>query len=211
MYTYFPSCNLTKASRESSLKMRRYLKERMPVEGCCLYYQKEFPTDGTSLIVCQACREHLCEKIPANQLISLWEYLDILPDFPWPDYHGVAMTLQDCWRDRHQPKVHEAVRHLLERMHIQIVEITQNRDKADFCGTLHVEIQNPKNLELLARYEGTKLSHMPEEVQRALMAEQVAKYPTEQVVCYCNRCVKGVELGGGKAIHLMDLVAKELS
>ena len=210
MYTYFPSCNLTKASRESSLKMRRYLKERMPVEGCCLYYQKTFNLDDIGLIVCQACREHLQEKIPEDKLMSLWEYLDTLEDFPWPDYKGKVMTLQDCWRDRNHPEVHEAVRHLLKRMNIGIVEIANNRENANFCGTLHMVPQLKENIKRMEANGEMKISKMPESDQAAFMAEQVAKYTIPEVVCYCNRCVKGIELGGGKAIHLMDLVARDL-
>ena len=33
---YFPSCNFTKASPEAAKRLRAYLKEKMPVAGCCL-------------------------------------------------------------------------------------------------------------------------------------------------------------------------------
>ena len=32
---YFPSCNFTKASPQAAKKLRAYLKEKMPVAGCC--------------------------------------------------------------------------------------------------------------------------------------------------------------------------------
>ncbi len=201
MDVYFPSCNLTKASKESSLKMRRFLKERMAVEGCCLYYNQDFPKDNRALIVCQACRTNLESKIPHENIISLWEYIDELEDFDFPNYGGIRMTLQDCFRDRHQENVHRAVRSLLTKMNIEIVEIENNRTKADFCGTLHLEADDVAD---------PKISKLPEETQVALMTRYVEQYSTDVVVAYCNRCVAGIKMGGRNAIHIMDLLCKNL-
>ena len=39
------------------------------------------------------------------------------------------------------------------------------------------------------------------------MQEQVHKFdPNYPIICDCNRCLKGIELGGGKGVHLLDLI-----
>lgn len=206
MDIYFPSCNFTAASPKTAKKIKAYLQERMPVAGCCRLEKRDFSPQDQGIIVCQACRETLTGRI---QTVSLWEYLDQDEQFVFPDYHGLCVNVQDCWRDRDHPEVHEAVRHLLKKMKIEVEEITNCREKADFCGTLHVETADPELLATLALYPDKKISQLPVDVQTALMADHVAQYTQPYVVCDCNRCVKGVRLGGGHPIHLLDLVMGE--
>ena len=39
------------------------------------------------------------------------------------------MYLQDCWRDRNHPEIHQAVRSLLKKMNIEVLEIEKNKEK----------------------------------------------------------------------------------
>lgn len=53
---------------------------------------------------------------------SMWEYLDALKDFNFPNLNGQKFYVQDCWRDRNHPEIHEAVRSLLKKMHAEVIE-----------------------------------------------------------------------------------------
>ena len=53
---YFPSCNFTKASPQAAKRLRDYMKERMPVAGCCRVDKTPYPGGDTALYFCQACR-----------------------------------------------------------------------------------------------------------------------------------------------------------
>ena len=66
---------------------------------------------------CQACRETL-EAKEGNQLLleNLFVWLDRQEDFPWPDYSGLVVNVQDCWRDRKHPEIFQAVRSCLGKM-----------------------------------------------------------------------------------------------
>lgn len=203
MYIYFPSCNFNRASPETGKALRQFLKAKMAIAGCCRLDQKQYQKEDTALIVCQACREVLDKKINVQ---SLYEYLLADENFVWPDYHGIAMNLQDCFRDIDHPEVHQAVRACLAKMHIQVVEIKHNQADADFCGTLHAEAKSPALKEALKAYPETKISKLPEKLQKALMEEQVLNYTCDNIVCYCNRCKQGIELGNGHAIHILDLI-----
>lgn len=203
MDIYFPSCNFAKAHPQTEKRVKQYMKEQMPVVGCCLYEKRYTPAD-TAVINCQACREHLDEKLGIR---SVWEFLDAQADFPWPDHSGLRVNLQDCWRDRKQAGTHAAVRSLLRKMKVEAVELEQeNRERALFCGNLHFESHDPENLKRLSGYPDSPIYEMPPDLEEALMREQVSKYSCESTVVYCNRCEKGVTLGGGKAVHLMTLV-----
>jgi len=208
MYTYFPSCNFTKASMKTAIKVRKYFKERMNVGGCCLHDCKTYNDDDIGIIVCQRCRQELEPKL---DIISIWEYLDQDEDFVFPDYHGVKMNIQDCYRDREHPEVHEAMRSILRKINVDYIEIENNRENADFCETLYCV---PKSDELkaeVAKYPNTETLNLPEDLKLALMKEHVSQYSQEYIVCDCNRCLKGIQLGGGKGIHLLDLVFGDMT
>ncbi len=207
-YVYFPSCNFTAASPEAAERIKAFLEKRMPVAGCCRVDQTDY-SEKTVVYFCQACREVLEEKGNRRQKAeNLFVYLDRDTEFSWPDYSGLTVTVQDCWRDREHPEIFDAVRSCLRKMGIAVLEMEENRESSVFCGNLHFVPRNPENRELLARFPDTPLYKLPSEAEEQLMREQVEKHPCPLAVCYCNRCVKGVVTGGGKAVHLLEFVTE---
>lgn len=203
---YFPSCNFTKASPEAAKRIRAYLKERMPVAGCCRIDKLKYPQGSTALYFCQACRETLESRVP--EILTpknLFAYLVEDSSFPWPDYSGLTVTIQDCWRDRRHPEIFTAVRTALKKMQVSVVEMEENRERSVYCGTLHFEPKNPQNIALLAEQGEKSISHMPPETQIRLMREQVEKFPCSLTVTCCNRCKAGIQMAGGHGVHLMEL------
>lgn len=203
---YFPSCNFTKASPEAAKRLRAYMQEKMPVAGCCRVDKTPYPAGDTALYFCQACRETL-EAKENNQLLleNLFVWLDKQADFPWPDYRGLTVNVQDCWRDRGHPEIFQAVRSCLGKLGVTVVEMEENRENSVFCGNLHFEPKKPENVALVASRPGVPLYEYTQEEQAQLFAEQVEKYTAPLTVTYCNRCTAGLLLGGGKAVHLMEL------
>lgn len=203
---YFPSCNFTKDSPEAARRIRAYLKERMPVAVCCMVDKLNYPQGSTALYFCQRCRETLETRAPEQfTLQNLFAWLVEDASFPWPDYSGLTATVQDCWRDRSHPEIFAAVRTALEKMHVSVVEMEENKEHSVYCGTLHFEPKTSETIALLAEQEEKTISHMPQEVQIRLMREQIEKFPCELAVTYCNRCKAGIRMAGGKAVHLMEL------
>lgn len=204
---YFPSCNFTAASPVAADRLRAYLSGKMPVTGCC---RKDLASAGdgnTAIYFCQACRETLESResgMPRTE--NLFVYMARQTDFPWPDYTGLQVHVQDCWRDRNHPEIFDAVRSALQKMHIQIVELDENREKSTFCGNLHFESNRPENQAVMAQYPGLPVFRMPENVQAVLMREQVEKYTLPLTGTYCNRCTMGITAGGGKAVHVVELM-----
>lgn len=203
---YFPSCNFTKASPRAAEKIRAYLGERMAVAACCRVDKLEYPRDSTAVYFCQACRETLEDRAPEQfPLQNLFVYLTEDPEFSWPDYSGLIVTVQDCWRDRQHPEIFAAVRKALKKMGVSVVEMAENREKSVYCGNLHFEPKDPGNAALLAEQGDKPLFQLPEELQARLLREQVEKFPCELAVTCCNRCTAGIRLAGGHAVHLLEL------
>ncbi len=175
MDIYFPSCNFTKASPEAAKRLRRWMQARMPVAGCCRTDKTPRAADDTALYFCQACREVLEGRM---QTRSLWEYLDGDADFPLPDYSGLRVNLQDCWRDHAHPEIHEAVRSLLHKMHVEVVELDRNREKADFCGNLHAEPKAPALRRRLRRRAISRSGKCPPPSRRRSCANRLKKSPS---------------------------------
>ena len=206
MYIYYPSCNFTIASPSTAKVVRNLLKEKMVVAGCCLRDQREIHEDDIGVYFCQHCRETIENKV---KTMSLWEYIDSLEDFEFPDYNHEKMLLQDCYRDRNHPEVHQAVRSILQKMNVDIVEAKRNKENSVYCGTLHYETENHTLLEKLKAYPDAKISELPLELQKELMEDNFEGVDLDmQIIVDCNRCLKGVELAGRKGIHLLNLVMK---
>ena len=148
----------------------------MPVAGCCRFDKTAWPAGETALYFCQACRETL-EAKPGNQLAleNLFVWLAEQKDFPWPDYSGLTVNVQDCWRDREHPEIFDGARACLKKMGVAVIEMEENWEKSVFCGNLHFEPKKPENIALLQSRPGVPLYEYGEEEQRQLMAEQAEK------------------------------------
>ena len=42
------------------------------------------------------------------------------------------------------------------------------------------------------------------------MKEYVQQFHNEQVICTCNRCLKGILLGKGNGVHLLELLFNKM-
>lgn len=216
MLVYFPSCNFTKASPEVSEKIKSYLEKRFDarIAGCCRPGHKTLTAADTAVTICQSCSAICRENCPDTEEMSVFELLSGDERFPWPDLKGEALVLQDCWRARHKPQLHQAVRSILTRMNAKIIELPKNREQAEFCGTFRYNPMRPGNLAIAPDYFGRQMEGClelhSEEEQQALMEAHCQSYPEGRVVCYCNSCLRGVLQGGGDGVHLMELMTSNM-
>lgn len=215
-YVYFPSCKYTACSPENSRSIQTYLSEKhgASVTGCCGPNHGNLAKEDTAVYVCNTCAAFLREGAPQAKSVSVWEILKDDADFPWPDYHGEKMALQDCWRVYDNRPQQDAVRGVLARMNIQVVEIADSFERTDFCG---VSLLKPAP----ARYgqyapirfveKATDKFHPhTEEEQKQSMEAHCKQFGTNKVVCYCTACLEGLKMGGANGLHLMELLALRL-
>ena len=211
MLRYLPGCDVTALHPQAIAVIQKYMSEKGFSNLQCCRKDISSLQDGDILIMnCTQCQMIMAERAPEVRRLSLYEYLLTEPDWKWPDYQGVTMPLQDCWRMRDNPALHKAVRECLERMHIRVIEMEDNKEKSTFCG---VWMNNPAVEECVhaapetfARLESYRCL-LSEDAQRLKMQEYVKRFENNEVIVYCNGCEKGIRLGGKKPVHLLDLIS----
>ena len=193
----------------------REFEERMP-EGDCrarwagLPDSGDFRTGDRVYSLCHNCNNIIEELHPGVEVHSLWELLDQDEDFPLPDYSGLRVTVQDCWRARDREAEQAAVRSLLEKMNITYSEAAENHAQTRFCGASLYRPQPPRNPKLAPKHyvegaQGLFQPHTKEEQER-LMRDYCAAFRTQTVVCACHYCLEGLRLGGVDGKHIAELL-----
>lgn len=235
---YVASCGFTWRHREVSRRIWEYMDRRwkFPIVRCCVpgfkvaYYEEkvlppcredwknlthstDFQPGDTVYYICHNCANILEESKPGVEVKSIWELILTDDSFPYPDYGGREITVQDCWRSRERLTEQKAVRELLRRMNFRLVELEENFDKTDYCGSSLYRPQEPRNPRLAPIHydleaKGKFLPHTEEE-QKALMEDYCRRITTEWAVCYCHTCLEGLEEGGVQGKHLAQLLFPE--
>jgi Fe-S oxidoreductase len=190
---FAPGCALMIYKPHLAVKMSGFLKAAhgAAVEHylCCRH--EPGLALGTRIVnVCPGCDRRFRELYPGITTISAWQILAADDSFPFPDYGGAAMSILDACPTRNEDRVHEAIRTLLLRMNIRVVEPRQTRTNGICCGdSLYGEI--------------------PVEDVMDWMRRRAADMPAEDVVVYCVSCVKAMHIGGKKPRYLVDLLFGE--
>lgn len=235
MNYYISSCVFTKQFPELSHRIREYVEAHYHFQTvrCCVpdwkvqTYEDAMPegalreewkrTPQSAVFMpgdevwslCANC-VNIVEEWRGARAHSLWERIADDAAFPFPDFSGMKVTIQDCWRMRDRPETQNAVRRLLDRMHIDWVEAEKHHEDTDFCGKSLYRPQVERNPKLAPRHyregaEGLFLPHSEEE-QNAIMRAYCEAYKTQTVVCYCHYCLEGLKAGGVDGRHIAELL-----
>lgn len=120
------------------------------------------------------------------------------------------MAIQDCWIAFEKHHVQDTVRSLLRKMNIEIVELEENFENTKFCGVNLLSPCAASNAKLAHKRYVEQFPHMftpmtpNEQIER--FREHCASIGTDKVVCYCKFCTDGINMGGKKGIHLLELL-----
>ena len=156
----------------------------------CCRKDPQFAEETELVNICPGCDKRFRLNYPRTKTISLWEILAGTTVFPFPDYGGLMMSIIDACPTRDQPRVHEAIRTLLARMNIRLVEPRSTRAKGICCGdSFWGEIPTPDVLDR--------------------MKARAAEMPAPEVVVYCVSCALAVTIGGKTPRYLVDLLLGE--
>ena len=208
----FPGCKASMAYPEASKKLRSYMKDKYHIApiGCCRVNHQKLTVEDTAIVVCNNCAAIMEESANPGKIEFVWEIIDSDKNFPFPDYKGEVMTIQDCWIAYEKLGLQELVRTLLKKMNIQYVELEENFAKTRFCGTNLLSLCTDSNAKLAHRRYVEQGAHMftpatPEE-QIIHFKKHCQQIQTEKVVCYCKFCTEAINLGGKQGIHLLELL-----
>ena len=212
MATYFfPSCKATAQYKRASKDARAYVKDKLDLNpiGCCRPNHTKLLAEDTAVVVCNNCALIIEENTDAN-IEFLWQVIDEDPDFPFPDYGGEKITVQDCWIAFDKPQAHDAVRSLMRKMNIEVVELDESREKTKFCGPNLCAPCTESNAELAHKRYVEQFPHMftpmEHDEQVAHFQKHCEQIQTDKVACYCKFCTDGIKMGGKTGVHLLELL-----
>jgi Fe-S oxidoreductase len=100
------------------------------------------------------------------------------------------MSILDACPVRENEKVHNAVRKVLGKMNIKVVEPKSTRTKSICCGD-------------------SFFGEIPTEHVKVQMTRRAKDMPKDDVVVYCVSCTKSIFIGGKKPRYLIDLLFKD--
>ena len=192
MIVYSPGCALLIYKPHLAEKVLAYLKTDDPnisMHEICCRHQPRLPQGSTVINTCAGCDRRFRSLYDGVDTVSLWEVL-AESDFPFPDHSGLTLSLHDPCPIREKPQVHQAVRRLLERMNITLIEAPEHGTGSVCCGdSFYTKIDLPKVHEQ--------------------MRKRAQSMPCPEVAVYCVSCVKSMHIGDKKPRYLVDLLFDE--
>ena len=191
---YAPGCAIMLYKPMLAEKIESFLKQSTHTSIlrhsiCCRHDPRL--EKGTQIInTCAGCDRRFRELYDGLSTVSLWEILAESENFPFPDYGGAEMSIHDACPIRTEERVHEAIRTLLQKMNIAIVEPTATRTLSNCCGD---------------SFYGS----LPVEQVKEKMRARAGEMPREDVAVYCVSCIKSMHIGGKRPRYIVDLLFGE--
>lgn len=190
---FAPGCALMIYKPELSRKVMEFLNidlEKIDEHLICCNHNPNLDK-GTQIInTCAGCDRRYRELYEGITTISLWEVLAKSKSFPFPNYGGCEMAILDACPTRHEERVHNAVRVLLKRMNITVIEPEKTRTEGTCCGDSFYGV-------------------LPVAQVKEQMKKRAHEMPADNVVVYCVSCSKSMYIGGKKPRYLVDLLFGE--
>ena len=190
---YAPGCALMIYKPELAEKILEFLNMdigNIPNHLTCCKHEPNLESGTQVINTCPGCDRRYRELYQGITTISLWEILAENEAFPFPDYEGMEMTIHDACPTRTEERVHIAMRKLLEKMNIKVIEPKNTGTKSICCGD---------------SFHGI----LPVDEVKEQMKKRSKEMPCDNVVVYCVSCVKSMYIGGKKPRYIIDLLFNE--
>jgi hypothetical protein len=193
MMAFAPGCALMIYKPHLAEKILTLLNDHvgsMEMINTCCKREPNCKANTRIINICPGCDKRFRNDYEDVSTISLWEILAEADFFTFPDYKGRTMSIIDACPTREQTKIHKAIRTLLEKMNILLVEPEKTGIHGTCCGDT---------------FYGT----LPTPLVKEQMKKRTAEMPAEDVVVYCISCTKSVFIGGKTPHYLVDLLYNE--
>ncbi|MFV0402283.1 MAG: (Fe-S)-binding protein [Oscillospiraceae bacterium] len=191
---YFnPGCALSIYKPDMEQRILEYLNANygdVALHKTCCRHDPGVEKDAVIINVCAGCDRRFRSLYQGVGTISLWEVLDGMESFPYPNYLGIKMSVHDACPVREKPQVHAAVRSILRKMNIEVVETNYHGTRSICCGDDFYPA-------------------LPVEKVQERMRLRAGSMPCEDVVVYCVSCIKAMFIGGKMPRHMVDLLFGE--
>lgn len=187
---FAPGCALMIYKPELAEKLHLILNEnlgKMDRLMICCHHDPRFTTMTQVINICPGCNKRFENDYQNTSTISLWEILAESDFFAFPDYQDKRMSIMDACPTRDKKKVQNAIRAILKKMNIALVEPRNTRTKSTCCGDSFYGV-------------------IPSEKVKEQMIKRTSEMPSDDVVVYCVSCTKSIYIGGKNPHYLIDLL-----
>lgn len=190
---FAPGCALMLYKPELAYKLHTILKQNlgeMDMLMTCCHHDPQF-TEKTEVInICPGCDKRFRSDYTNTSTISLWEILAENDFIAFPNYESLCMSIIDACPTRDQERVHDAIRKVIGKMNITLVEPKNTKTKSTCCGDSFYGL-------------------IPVEKVKEQMVKRTSEMPVDNVIVYCVSCIKSVYIGGKSPRYLIDLLFNE--
>jgi NADPH-dependent glutamate synthase beta subunit-like oxidoreductase len=206
---FFPGCSLPAVAPRRTVELydalRRHYRGTGLLMYCCgapvkvLGMDDEFARTRNAILrmaesvgaeelitACPACARVLKEHVGELRVSTAWELLAERWHPPRPR-DGVAISVHDSCRSRHEPGMRAAVRRLLEEADSTIEDGDYTGEKTRCCG------------------KGGMLPSVDAELSRTI-ARRCAEASPRTTVTYCAGCRTALVDSGREAVHVVDFL-----
>lgn len=184
----------------------------MIILGCCKAINVSFKKGDRIINNCTSCAIICEENYPEIRCISIYEYLLEDLNFKWPNYNKSNFLIQDCYRSNHKKNTQEAIRTVLNRMNINIIEIEENFESCNFDGLLKYKKLPDILFKAAPKYYDNYAGRFQELIPESDAIKELNKhkylYTCDDVVVYCNSCYQGLKTIDVKVKHILELIFK---
>ncbi|MDD3538069.1 MAG: (Fe-S)-binding protein [Bacillota bacterium] len=188
-----PGCALSVTKPEAEHQILALLQAwfgPVKMHNICCHHDPRLPEGSTIINNCAGCDRRFRSLYKGIRTISLWEVLDSIDGLPLPDHSGLRVSVHDSCSYRPKPQVHAAVRSLLRKMKIDIVESEFRGTRSICCGD-------------------NFYPHIPIDKVTEMQKKRASQMPCQDVVVYCVSCIKSMAIGGKTPHHMVDLLLDE--
>lgn len=191
---YFnPGCALSIYKPDMENRILKFLNENygeVKLHKICCQHDPQLEPESVIINVCAGCDRRFRSLYEGISTISIWEIIDSLDTFDYPDYKGLKVSVQDACPIREKSEVHKAVRSLLKKMNIEVIETEFYGSRSICCGD-------------------SLYPTLPLETIHKKMNERANSMPCDDVCVYCVSCIKSMYIGGKNPRYLIDLLMNE--
>jgi len=156
----------------------------------CCQHDPKLPLNSKVINVCPGCDKRFGKNYYGVSTVSLWEVINNSATFEFPDYQGTSMTIIDACPTREDERVQNALRDLLSKMNVRLVEPASTKKESTCCGDV---------------YYGS----LPTDKVREIMTEKADEMPVSEIVVHCVSCIMAVFNGGKSPRYIADLLFNE--
>ena len=192
-HVFAPGCALMIYKPHLAEKLHEILNKNlgsMEILNICCKNKPELRAGTEVINICPGCDKRYRQNYESSTTLSLWEILAKSDFFPFPDYRGKKISIIDACPTRDQGRVHKAVRTLLEKMNISLVEPERTGVHGTCCGD-------------------TFWGQLPTTEVKKQMIKRASEMPVDDVAVYCVSCAKAMFVGGKKPRYMIDLLFEE--